>query len=452
MRWRGPAGKLVALALLMLAAGIAAAAGQQPPLVAARSPLGHDLPRLRTWLDAVERHLPGQKDRPAVEVGSWTIPQLETTFFDFTALVQIAERPAAKPKFPAMVRSMTPLELAELRQLAAADARTNLDPNHPASPAAASRTINRVVKRAALLHTDIAALVDSSADQLAASTPALVLKPRLTLRLADARQVGVDYYGSHWDLARLLLDQVRPTPATDLAVRDWYRAVAAVFASGSQRAESFEHLERAGSLFPDDAEIARAAGLLHEAEAAPSIQRFVETMPPDNPLRAFIGTARSNLRQAQSFHRKAVALDPDSAEAHLHLGRVTGLLGRHDEAARALRRASAAARDPRTSYYASLFLGVEEDALGHSDAARAAFERAAELCPRAQSPYLALSQLARRRGDRIAARRFIEEVWSRSNDDRLHEDPWTTYLTGTAAQSDARLADARTALFPGAER
>jgi hypothetical protein len=126
---------------------------------------------------------------------------------------------------------------------------------------------------------------------------------------------------------------------------------------------------------------------------------------------------------------------------------VSGLLGGHDEAARELRRAGEAAREPRTRYFASLFLGVEEEALGRASAARAAFERAAELYPRAQSPYLALSQLARRRGERTDARRFIGEVWSRSNEDRLRDDPWPTYLTGIVTEPDVLLADVRSALY-----
>jgi tetratricopeptide (TPR) repeat protein len=416
----------------------------------ARVPLGHDPSRLRMWLEAADRHLPGQEDPPAVLVGSWTINQLETVYFDFTAFVQLVARPDEKPKLPATVRGLAPAELTALRQLAASRAPANgLDPNDPRAADAARHTVNRLVKRAALLHTDIAALIggNSTADRLAAEASPVLLQPRLTVRIVDARQVGVDYYGCHWDVARLLLAQVRPSPPADLQVRDWYRAVAALFASRSLLAESHAHLERAESLFPADAEIARAAGVLHEAEASPGIQRFVESTAPDSSLRSSIGSTRSNLRQAQTSHRKAVALNPDSAEARLHLGRVTALLGGHDEAARELRRAGDAAREPRTRYYAWLFLGVEEDALGHAGAARVAFENAAQLYPRAQSPWLALSQLARRHGERTDARRFIEEVWSRSDDDRVREDPWPTYLTGPPVDPDTVLADVRTALY-----
>jgi tetratricopeptide (TPR) repeat protein len=447
MRRQRLAGRCLVVALLTLAAPIAAA-GQRPLQPAVRTQLTHDLPHLRAWLDAADRHLPGLDDAAAVLVGSWTIGQLETVYFDFTVLVQLVVKPDAKPKFPAFVRSMTPAELTDLRQLAAGLA-PNLDPSDPRAAEAARRTINRLVKRAALLHTDIAVVIggDSTADRTAAAASPVLLRPRLTVRIVDARQVGMDYYGCHWDIARLLLDQVRPSPVADILVRDWYRAVASVFANRSLLAESHVHLEHAESLFPADAEIARAAGVLHEAEASPGIQRFVESTPPDSHMRTSVGSRRSNLRQAQSSYRKAAALDPDSAEAHLRLGRVSGLLGGHDEAARELRRAGEVAREPRARYFASLFLGVEEDALGRPAPARAAFERAAALFPRAQSPYLALSQLARRHGERIDARRFIDEVWSRSNEDRVRADPWATYLTGIVTEPDVLLAEVRTALY-----
>ena len=113
------------------------------------------------------------------------------------------------------------------------------------------------------------------------------------------------------------------------------------------------------------------------------------------------------------------------------------LLGRHAEAAVELRRAVAELREPQLLYYAELFLGAEEEALGNRDAARAAYERAAELSPRAQSPLLALSQLARRYGDRPAALRAMERLFTLPDDDRNeHDDPWWWYHVAQARDAD----------------
>ena len=54
-------------------------------------------------------------------------------------------------------------------------------------------------------------------------------------------------------------------------------------------------------------------------------------------------------------------------------------------------------------YYRSLFTGDAAEALGHVDEARAAYERAAVLYPKAHSPRFALSQMAARDGNTIAA-------------------------------------------------
>ena len=140
MQRHGPAGRCLVLAVLTVSPHVVAA--QRPPLPAARVQLRHDLSRLRTWLDAAERHLPGQDDAPAVLVGSWTIPQLETVFVDFTTLTQIIARPNEKPKRPAMARALTHAEFTELRELAAQEAPTNgLDANDPRSAEAARRTM-----------------------------------------------------------------------------------------------------------------------------------------------------------------------------------------------------------------------------------------------------------------------------------------------------------------------
>ena len=63
-------------------------------------------------------------------------------------------------------------------------------------------------------------------------------------------------------------------------------------------------------------------------------------------------------------------------------------------------------------YHGSLFTGDAAEALGHMDEARAAYERAAVLYPMAHSPRLALSQMAAREGDTIAASQTLELVVS----------------------------------------
>jgi hypothetical protein len=448
------------LAVLIIAAGDAVAS-PVPPRPQSVLRQAHDLPRLREWIDAVDRHTPGQADVAATDVGSWSRAQLEVLFLDLKSLLQVIVTPD-RQRFPRALRDFTPQELQELNELAIREARRVA--SHPVkprelaglqlvpwqlTPADARRAVNRLLKRGTLLHTDIASLVPAAADRPAESivpVPRPLLAPRASVQIADGRQVGVTYYGAHWDLARLLLDEVTPDPAGDVTVRQWYQAVAALFAIEHLMAESHVHLARALQLFPADPEIVAAKGRLHETYASPEIQQFLETGARANgPVP--IGSLRSNLRQAERFFGKAVELDGRFDEARLHLGRVAGLEGHHEDAANELRRVTAAAGDPVTQYYAWLFRGVEEQSLGRLDLARESFDKAAGLYPRAQSPYLALSQLARRSGDRPGAHRAIQRVLALSADDRKREDPWWTYLAGSAANAQTLLSQTRAALF-----
>ena len=70
--------------------------------------------------------------------------------------------------------------------------------------------------------------------------------------------------------------------------------------------------------------------------------------------------------------RRVLEIKPDFAEARLRFGRVLGLLGRHSEAVVELRRATANLTETDQVYFATLFLGAEEQALGNREVARAA--------------------------------------------------------------------------------
>ena len=96
------------------------------------------------------------------------------------------------------------------------------------------------------------------------------------------------------------------------------------------------------------------------------------------------------------------------------------------------------------SYHGELFLGAaEEETLANHEASRAAFERAASLYPPAQSPWLALSQLARRRRDRVGALQALQRVFALPATVTARHDPWWTYHLVQARNADALLDDLR---------
>ena len=146
-----------------------------------------------------------------------------------------------------------------------------------------------------------------------------------------------------------------------------------------------------------------------------------------------VGSVGAELREAEGFFRKALRQTPTLVEARVRLARVLALLGRHQDAASELKRAVSATDDELLLYYGNLFLGAEETALGRLDDARAAYERAANLYPLAQSPHLALGELAYRGNKRDQALQSIEQVLTLSGTQDERPDPWWTYVAPGAA-------------------
>ena len=144
------------------------------------------------------------------------------------------------------------------------------------------------------------------------------------------------------------------------------------------------------------------------------------------------------MQQAERFFRRAIERGLHFDEARIRLGRVLGLQGRHADAVDQLR--AAAPADPLLSYYAAMFLGAEVEALARPAEARGWYERAAALYPRAQSPRLAISQLAQREADRPGAIRALEQAFQASAAGEDGDDPWWTYHTAQGRDANSRLA------------
>jgi tetratricopeptide (TPR) repeat protein len=228
-------------------------------------------------------------------------------------------------------------------------------------------------------------------------------------------------------------------------VQSWYRVTTAY----QQRIQHYElgHLERALELFPDDAEFHFFNGCLHETFASRRIQSVFHGASLPKGVTFEIGTERPELRLAEASFRKALQIAPDIPEARIRLGHVLGTLGQHSDAAEELRRAISATDDQRLLYYGHLLLGGELDALGNRDRARDAYERAAALYPRAQSPKLALSQMANRVGDRRSALDAIRPVLGPPADEFDRVDPWWTYHIDQGRSAEELLTKLRAAMF-----
>jgi hypothetical protein len=388
----------------------------------------HDLPRLQVWLAAVNQHSAGKADAAALAVWTWTRQQLEVLAPDVRALLQLVA--TGKPDGSRSLAGFTPTEFKELQGLAVRQLAGGA---------------NRLRKRGAILHADIASLVPPAIEPIVAA-PApngrgqSTGPRRSSIQTSDGRFQSMGYPGVHWDFARSLLDGVTPDPSRDETVRLWYRATSAWQISQHNFTDALPHLERARQVLPIDPRIFLASGGVAEMLATPRIQGMIRTTVLPAGMVIDVPSERANLRNAEAFYRRALELDPDLTEARIRLGRVLGLQGRHEEAIRELRRADGPDAGSLLQYCAALFLGADEEALGHLDRARDAFRAASALYPNAQSPYLALSRLAWRTGDRAGALGAIQPVLALSSSNaEAREDPWWQYFDGTGRDAEALL-------------
>jgi tetratricopeptide (TPR) repeat protein len=333
--------------------------------------------RFQQWLVAIDAHQPGDAGPIAVAVSTWTAQELDAV-------------------------------VADAKRFARTLARTDAD------------RANHILLRGAALHADIGRLIpEDTVRKSPAQKTAYIVR--------DGRWTGVRYISLHWQLGRALLDSITPEPAAHPGVRAWYVQTAADLLRMRQSAAAIEQYARARQLFPSDPEILFGNGVLHEMFASASLQAAAESVTESNRTSAAVSPARAELVRAERFFRDSLVHRPDHLEARIRRGRVLDLLGRHEEASDELRRAISQGATEQLLYLAQLFLGHVEEARGREEAARAAFERASALYPNAQSPRLALSQLARRAGNRPAAQRELRAIAALPGDERGREDPWWLY-------------------------
>src|SRR5262245_19080318 len=420
--------------------------------------------RVEQWLKAVMDHEPGTTDQAAVQVASWSAQGIRTLWVDANVIAQLmrdprkssfrikAERqPTAEP-----VRYST-VQLRRIQALACA-ASGNL--THPAcveiraaasidadllrlsNLAAASRLAgddNFLLRRGALLHADIAMLMPEGGEPVSMS--GLQGGPqRIRIQTSDGMALGFVELAPHWELARMLLDFVRPpggsnpAPGADDMVRLWYRSTAAWMQAREQH--DTDHLDRARAIFPNDADILFLSACQHEVYAGAPMQSAMHAMRVPTGVLSDFASERAELHQAESLFRRAIAANPAMSEAHVRYGRVLFQLERYADAISELHKALASIEDDEQRYYGEVFLGAAEAARRNVGAAREAYGRAAELRPQAQSPRIALSELARRSGDRGGALRQLQIVFDLPAIGTELTDPWWRYYVVQARNAD----------------
>jgi tetratricopeptide (TPR) repeat protein len=392
--------RTVPILLLLLVAG--ARTGLE-----AQSAPASDYLRVLRWIEAARTHRPGVVDVPLQEVSAWGAQDYQLIRLNLTrALAQRFSSPAER---------------------------------------------DDVIRRGILLHTDIALLLPERAatfHELPASPPDPSRRRREERRSTqvaagfDGQFVDSGTITAHWLYARLLARELRE-PAKDPFVSAWYRATAAWFEAEYLLGFAEPHLAEALSVFPGDPWLQFYRGALYEALAAPRYQNIARSGPELRRERRTLAAPATQLLRAEGCFRRAVALDPEFAEARLRLGHVLFQRGAASEALVHVRQALSNTRDPIVMYFGQLFAGAAFEALNRRAEAASAFKEAAAIAPTAQTPLLALSALARRFDDRQAALTAFERLASLPTDSAERIDPWWNYLRSFAWNAEELLQDLR---------
>jgi tetratricopeptide (TPR) repeat protein len=467
--------RLVVTGALILC-GVAAAAQVQSrgtigpsPVLEASIATDARIARVELWLKALLDHQQGIADEALKRVASWWGDDLQALWLDLNALVRLMRNPGTarfsyQSQGDAKPRDIryTPTQLQRLRALACVASGTARE---PACVMLRQRGLvdddllelairvqdsqdadNLALRRGAMLHTDIAILRPAPTE------------PRSTARyspgtggyrvqIQDGRQMSLSQIDDHWEIARGLLANVRPAgssrpaPGRDEMVRLWYQATA----TWMQDTEDHEtkHLDLARELFPNDPDILFLSGCQHETYASAAVQSVREGAVLPAGVTLEIGPEGRELRQAETFFRRSLTVKAAQPEAHLRLGHVLGRLNRHADAIPELQEALNTTSEDLLRYFGLLLLGTSQEALGKYDEAKASYEKASTLYPTAQSPYLALTELARRRGERAAALRSIQEVFDLPWSQFQRYDPWWDYDTVQARRVGDLLKELR---------
>ena len=394
--------------------------------------------RLLQWLEAVERHEPGESDDWLLRVASWDRATLRRVWVDAGTIVSLVREPnvyvfyePVEPEpFSGIFRTLNPRIRSRVISYGWGDVKRL---QVIAKEVMDRGGENRMLVRGASLHADIVMLEAGQAVGPNASG-----RPRssqVMVFMSDGQQTGVDDAGVQWEMGRRLLDKVqhkgsrKPNPGDDETVRLWYLASNA-YMQGVEQLDGW-HVERAVQLFPRDPEILFLAACAREVFSGPQIQNVLASTTLSRDLFDQIGDAGAELGKAERLFRQSLELNPKQVEARIRLGRVLGRRGRHLEAIVELRRATMETQNRLLQYYGQMFLGAEAAALDLPDEARRAFQRASELYPNAQSPHLAVGALAARMGDRGEALSAIEPVVT-ADEPLFSDDPWWSYYTAQA--------------------
>jgi len=373
------------------------------------------MPALLEWTAAVRQHEAGQSDKALSTVTAWTYDDLLKMR---PLLEKLVDAPAKNDYERGRRYSwLSPRDMEAIRE--ALKFRGTMDPD-------------LFRRRAAVLHTDAALL-----GELPKVTGQV--NGRVNIRSFDGRFENLEYANPHWDLAMDMLDSLPASPR-DPFVGQWYAAIGTHLVQRRQFADALVHFDRARPLVPGDPRVLYSEARLHETLGSPRIQNFIRVTTLANGL-SFqrVAPARTEMRRAEELLQRALDADPSFVAARLRRGRVVMRQQRWDEGLRHIQQFLKDTQDKTLTYYANLFAGDAELALGNPDDAQRSYERALTLFPDSQSARLGLAAALGAAGEREESVTAILPTLTKRPEGRADDDPWWIYYDSNLVEADAEL-------------
>lgn len=414
-----------ALGISLYAGGVVTSAQYPQPV---QRSAGFD--QLQNWFRLSRQHKPGTIDDAARQAALWP-PVTYQNLIEDMQLVRLLVLQANRLGIVANSSSSSNTKPVSadirgrkmtLEQLGPILGLTNEETDGPLTAESlatantpARRAIAQVMLRAMLMQTDIAM---AAPEELPAAAGARLTPSAVQLR--DGRESAVGNIAVHYALAREAAALVMSSSDGTRVARQWYFATLAYLQVARNYAALLPHLETARITMPADARVWLWSGVAYENLAAPAVQVAAEGTS------ARIEAPSLLYARAETFMRRALEVDPVCAECWLRLARVEQLSGNADEAAVLLARAEPQLASRELKYYAALFGARAAESLNKIGAARAGYERAMALFPQAQSPRLALAELAFADAAEEQALSGIRTMFVTAGA-RRDGDPWWNY-------------------------
>lgn len=231
--------------------------------------------------------------------------------------------------------------------------------------------------------------------------------------------------------------------------RAWQLAALSVLEGGIDSHTLGDHVAHAQAVFHDEPRLLLARGVAEEQFNAPS-EALVRSENASGLLRArealaraegesFRASERAIARYQEAAHDESLA-----AEALLRAGHVQLRLSRFDAALASWKGVEEQTKDPALLFLLHLFKGIAYEGRARNDAARASYEAALAISPKAHSATMRLSALSFRYGHDDARTASLASALLQDDDPR--RDPWWSYYAADWRFWYARIERVRTFL------